>query len=80
MLSNSIELKNESFDFPPKVLYKNRYCNQDDFSFLVCGRRNENKIQIDTVYKLDGPDFDCKKYTSLPTLLYGCKIAVVNSD
>ena len=24
----------------PKVLYKNRYCNQDDFSILVCGGEN----------------------------------------
>ena len=44
LLSNSIELKNESFDFPPKVLYENRYCNQDDFSILVCGGRNKSEV------------------------------------
>ena len=31
-----------SFDFPPKVLYENRYCNQDDFSIIVSGGINEN--------------------------------------
>ena len=31
----------KSLNFPPKVLYENRYCNQDDFSVLVCGGRNE---------------------------------------
>ena len=61
-------------------MYENRYCNQDDFSVLICGGKNKSDIVVDTVYKLDGPEFSCEKYTSLPTLLNGSKIAVVNSD
>ena len=43
----------QSFDFSPKVLYENRYCNQDDFSVLVCGGKNKSDIVVDTVYRLD---------------------------
>ena len=31
----------KKLDFSQKILYENRYCNQDDFSVLVCGGRNE---------------------------------------
>ena len=43
----------KSFHFPSKVLYENRYCNQDDFSVLVCGGKNKSDIVVDTVYRLD---------------------------
>ena len=75
----------ENFDCLQKVLHENRYCNQDDFSILVCGGKNKsekriNSIAVDTVYKLDGPELDCKKYTCMPKELYFCKTAVINSD
>ena len=63
----------KSLDFLPKALYENRYCNQDDFIVLVCGGMNKNKIVVDTVYKLYGPEFNCEKYTCMPNELYCCK-------
>ena len=70
----------ESFCFPLKVLYENRYCNQDDFSVLICGRHNQNNEDVKSIYKLYGPNFECKKYTNMPEALYDCKTAVINSD
>ena len=68
-----------SFDFPPKVLYEIRYCNQDDFSVLVCGGKYKSDVVVDTVYKLVDPEFNCEKYSCMPKKLYFCKTAVVNS-
>ena len=70
----------KSFDFPPKVLYENRYCNQDDFSVLVCGGKNKSNIVVDTVYKLKSSKFNCEKFACMPNELYCCKTAIVNSD
>ena len=28
-----------------RFLYENRYCNQDDFSVLVCGGSNRSKVE-----------------------------------
>ena len=67
----------KSFDFPPKVLYENRYCNQDDFSVLVCGGRNKKR---EVVYKLYGCELNSKKCTYIPKVLTKCKIAAINSD
>ena len=39
----------KTFDFPPRVLYENRYCNQDDFSVLFCGGKKKSGIVVDTV-------------------------------
>ena len=76
----------ESFKFPPNVLYENRYCNQDNFSVLVCGGfvKRGSKLRINgivnSVYKLDCPKFESKKYASMPNSLIHCKTAVVNSE
>ena len=65
--SKSIEIMQENFDFPPKVLYENRYCKQDDISILVCGGTIVNSRQIvNSVYKLDGCELKCEKITSIP--------------
>ena len=32
-----------SFTYVPKVLYENRYCNQEGFSILACGGGDKNK-------------------------------------
>ena len=53
----------QSFDFPPKILYENKYCNQDDFNVLVCGERIENKKVVRSVFKLHFANFECKEYT-----------------
>ena len=49
-------------DFPPKVLYENSYCNQDNFSVLVCGGRNKSKIVVDIFYKLDGRELKSETF------------------
>ena len=70
----------KSFDFPPKVLYENRYCYQDDFSVLICGGKNKNDKIVNTVYKLDGSKLECEKYSGMPRERYSCKTAVINSE
>ena len=71
----------ESFVFPPKVLYENRYCNQDDLSVIFCGGRNITaRKPVKSVFKLHFPNFKCEKYTNMPEALNDCKTAVINSD
>ena len=65
------------FDFPRKVLYINRYCNQYDFSVLVCGGRIKNAIVLNSVYLLDGRELKCEKFTSMPNELRECKSSVI---
>ena len=67
-------------NFPPNILYKNRYCNRDDFSILVSGGRDGNYEVVKSVYQLYGSELKCKEYTYLPKRLYNCKTAVVNSE
>ena len=67
----------KSFDIPPKVLYVNRYCNQDDFSVLVCGGKNKKR---EVIYKLYGCDLKPEKITYIPKALKKCKTAVINSN
>ena len=71
------EQERKNYDFPPKNLYINRYCNQDDFSVLICGGYDDDKLK--NTHILDGPKLDCKKYTNPESLCY-CKTAVLNSD
>ena len=72
--------KQESFDFPPRILYENRYCNQNDFSVLVCGVMNKNLSSVKSVHKLDGHELKCKKFTSMPMEPYYFKTAVINKN
>ena len=56
----SVENKNENPIRVSNVLYENRYCDQEDFSILVCGGtvRNSGKLNISNdVYELNGPKF-----------------------
>ena len=71
--------KIKSFDFPPKNIYENRYCNQNDFSILVCGgKRERNGEFVNSVFKLHGSQLEY--YTSIPVARSGYKTAVMNSD
>ena len=36
----------------PKVLYENRYCNQEGFSILVCGGKDKNGDMTNKVLEL----------------------------
>ena len=42
----------ENLDFPPNILYESRYCNQGNFSVLVCGETYEIYEVVNNVYKL----------------------------
>ena len=64
----------------PNELYENRYCNQDDFSILVCGGRNRMNETSNDVYELKGPNFECSKFPSMLEARFSCKTAVINSD
>ena len=62
------------------VLYENRYCNQDDFSILVCGGYTQNGRTFNGVYKLKPPNLEFSEFPSMLKSRYDCKTAVVNSD
>ena len=74
-------LGRKSLNFPPKVLYENRNCNQVDFSVLICGAINvDTKKRVNSVFKLDGPELRCKKLTCMPKKLSSFITAVTNSN
>ena len=70
----------KSVVFPPKVLYENRYCNQDDFSILVCGGDDKEYGKVDNILKLHGPTLECSMFTLMKYAHSDCETAVVNSD
>ena len=70
----------KNFNFPPKVLYENRYCNQDDFSVLVCGGKDKNDKLVRSVFKIHGSKLESEYYTSMPNARSNCKTAVINSE
>ena len=49
----------------PKVLYENRYCNQDGFSILICGGENENEEALNDFYELEGLNFEPMNFPSM---------------
>ena len=58
--------KNKSIAFQvPKVLYENRYCNQEDFSILVCGGKDKNGKITNEVSELKIPNLKLKKIQSM---------------
>ena len=62
------------------VLYENRYCNQDDFSILVCGGRTLDRGALNDVYELKGPTFKSSKFPSMLEARESCRTAVINSN
>ena len=70
----------KSFDFPPNVLYENRYCYQDDFSVLVCGGRDKNYEIVKSIFKFYCLKFECEDFTSMPNPREYCKTVVTNSN
>ena len=42
----------------PKVLYENRYCNQEGFSILVCGGKDRNYKDSNKVLEVKFPSFE----------------------
>ena len=49
----------------PKVLYENRYCNQEGFSILVCGGKDKNGKVTNEVLELKIPSFKVYKFHSM---------------
>ena len=79
----SLSGNNEELFHVPNVLYENRYCNQDDFSILICGGKTTNTgdgIVLNDVYELKLPYFNCSKFLSMLKGRCYCKTAVFNSD
>ena len=75
-----VKFKTRSYN-ARKILYENRYCNQDGFSVLVCGGTNiTGSKPVKSVFKLHNTDFKCEKYIDMPEALYGCKTVVIDSD
>ena len=64
----------------PTVLYENRYCNQDGFSILICGGRNENKEALNDVYELKGPMLELIKFPSMLEPRIECETTAIGSD
>ena len=49
----------------PKVLYENRYCNQEGFSILICGGKDKNGKNTNEVLELKIPSFKENKFPSM---------------
>ena len=64
----------------PPVLYENRYCNQDEFNFVICGGKSKGKL-TNEVTELKGPDFNTSvQLTSMITPRSCGESAVIGSD
>ena len=51
-----------SFTNVPKVLYENRYCNQEGFSILACGGLDKNKKCLNQVSEVKFPSFEFTEF------------------
>ena len=70
----------ERLDFPPSILYENRYCNQDDNSVLFCvGKINNGKI-VNSAFEIHGPELICKYYKYIPNASHNSKNFLVKFD
>ena len=49
----------------PKVLYGNRYCNQEGFSILICGGKDKNGKITNEVLELKIPNLKLKQIPSM---------------
>ena len=65
-------------DFPLKILYENRYCNQDDFRILVCGGSKKLNRNFENVFKVNGSKLEYKHYAL--NVRYDCKAVITNSE
>ena len=63
-----------------KVLYENRYCNQEGFSILVCGGKDKNGKVTNEVLELEIPSFKVKKFPSMVKPHLQFSAATINSN
>ena len=64
----------------PKVLYENRYCNQEGFSILTCGGYEKNRKITNEVLELEIPSFKEKKFPSMVIPHKSLYLATLKSD
>ena len=69
----------ERLDFPPSILYENRYCNQDDNTVLFCvGKINNGKV-VKSAFEIHGPELRFNYLKYIPNASHDSKIFLVNS-
>ena len=73
-----INSKNQSFS--TKVLYANRYCDEDGYSTLICGGEDENKNYWNQVLEIKVPSFEVCDFPSMVKPRARVYLVVVNSD
>ena len=72
--------ENKMFPFQiPKVLYENRYCNQEGFSILICGGKDKNKKVTNEVLELEIPSFKMNKFPPMVEPHFYFYLAIVKS-
>ena len=64
----------------PKVLYENRYCDQEGFSILVCGGKDKNDNFTNNVLELEIPSFKVNKFPSFVKPHCYAYLATIKSD
>ena len=68
------------FSQVPKVLYENRYCNQEGFSILICGGKDKKGKITNQVLELKIPSFEMKKFPSMVKPHCYLKLVNIKSD
>ena len=63
-----------SFTNVPKVLYENRYCNQEGFSILACGGIDKNEKYSNQVLEVKIPSFEATEFPSMEKRHFRIKI------
>ena len=64
----------------PKVLYENRYCNQEGFSILVCGGTDKNDKLTNQVSEVKIPSFEVTEFPPMMKPHIRLKLATINSE
>ena len=64
----------------PKVLYENRYCNQEGFSVLVCGGKDRNNEDSNKVLEIKIPSFEVTEFPPMMKPHIRLKLATINSE
>ena len=64
----------------PKVLYENRYCNQEGFSILICGGKDKKENITNEVLELKTPSFKVNKFLSMVQPHCYSDLVVIKSD
>ena len=63
----------------PKVLYENRYCNQEGFSILICGGNDKNEKTTSEVFELEIPSLKVNKFPSMVKPYFHFVLATIKS-